>query len=209
MKPQEQLTIALGCSLIFLCSCSSVGTKFSHQPEVLVLGQLKSSEYVQYFGKPTEAHAKMNADGQYELAEYDYHMNQLGTVCSRILMLEFKRGVLNGFEFSSSFDEDVTKVNLPGVDQIRAGVGKLSQNDVAAVLGQPSGKAFCPTLLPDYKDRCAKGSEIWAWLSVGKIKVGFAGRAEAELKEMYVIFDSDGKVIDVQTEENKKYITHN
>jgi hypothetical protein len=209
MKLQQKLTVALGCSLVFLCSCASIGTNFSPKPDVLKLGQLKSSEYVQYFGKPEVVQTKVNADGHYEVAQYAFLQNNFGTVSGRVLLLEFKNGVLNGYGFLSSFDEDKSKADLAGIDQVRNGIGKSSQSDVLAILGQPGGKVYCPTTLKDFKDRCGKGTEIWGWFAAGKISIGFGmpGQTSVKTTDIYVVFDASGKVTDVQTEESAGKVT--
>jgi hypothetical protein len=209
MKLQIKLILFLSGSLLMLCSCASFGPDFHPNPAVLKLGQFKSSECIKLFGESNGTQYKTTSDGKYELVNYQYTKNILGSVNSRLLILEFKDGVLNAYEFSSSFDEDKTKADLQGADHLREGIGKLSQDDVTHALGEPDGKSLCPTTLSDYKDKCAKGTEIWAWFSTDKLKFGFSNHYDEKATTVYVIFDANGKVSDVQTEENNQTIYHN
>ena len=209
MKLQIKLVFILSSSLIFLCSCASFGPNFHPNPTALKLGQLKSSEYIKLFGEPNGTQYKTTLDGKYEIANYQYTQNTLGTVSSRVLVLEFKNGVLNGYEFASSFDEDKTKADLQSVDHLRDGIGKLSHDDVIKALGEPDGKSLCPSTLSDYKDKCAKGTEIWAWFITEKLKFGFSNHVDEKETDVYIIFDVNGKIADVQTEENNQRIYHN
>jgi hypothetical protein len=197
------------CLLVLICSCRSFGPNFYPNPDALKLGQLKISESEQLFGEPTEKQNKTTVDGKYEIVNYHFTQNRLGTVSSRLLVLEFKDGILNSYEFVSSFDEDKTKVDLQGIDHLRSEIGKLSRNDVIAVLGEPDGKAVCPSIVEDYKDKCQKGVEIWGWFAADKVKFGFSNHVDVKDTNIYVAFDANGKIADVQTEENNRRIYHN
>jgi hypothetical protein len=209
MKLQGKMILLVACSFGLFCSCASLGPDFHPNPSALKLGQLKNSEYIQLFGEPNEKQNKTTIDGKYEIVNYEYIKNSLGMVSSRVLILEFKNGILNGYEFVSSFDEDKTKVNFQSADRLRAGINKLSQSDVIAALGEPNGKALCPSTLSDYKDRCAKGAEIWGWFMTEKLRYGFSHSVDVKSTDVYVVFNAAGKVVDVQTEENSQKIYHN
>ncbi len=200
-RPLKQVFIAF--SLALLSSCASIGTKFdSRNAAALELRQLKSSEYLRLFGKPFSTTTSTTADGKYEIVKYIYGFGDIGTARSRVLLMEFKEGVLNSYILGSSFDEDRTTVDPKRVEALKAETGKFSKEDVIAAMGRPHGKAFCPSLLPDYKDRCNKASEIWAWLTWDKVPTLGGGTMNG--MTAYVLFNGDGKMVEVQTHENTR-----
>lgn len=62
-------------------------------------------------------------------------------------MLEFKEDILNAKIYNSGFKEDITAFNLNESVKIKPGIS--SKDDVIKFLGQPSGKALCPSTLED------------------------------------------------------------
>jgi hypothetical protein len=164
---------------------------------VLELGELKVSEYPERFGKPTLVGRKTTTEGSFDVVRFrDVKANLAGGASGRELVLEFKEGVLNGFFYVSSFDEDRTNADLTKMDEIK--VGASTREDVARILGRPQGKARCPTVLRDFKDSCDKGKEIWAWTSADNAETR---KAPLKASYVYVAFDSDGKVVDKETTE--------
>ena len=193
------LPVFLLCALG--AGCASVGSKFSlKSADALELRQLKSADYVRLFGNPVTKETKTTTDGKFEIAKYVYAFADLGTARSRVLFLEFRNGDLNAFIYSSSFTEDKTKAEGGDVETLKAGIGRLGQSDALAALGKPHGRALCPSMLQDYKDRCGKGAEIWAWVTMETIAT--LGGKGAKTRSIFVSFDASGKISDVQTEES-------
>jgi hypothetical protein len=197
MKIAKMLAqILLIASLALLSSCATFGTAFNLQEsDKLQLGKTQTSDAVSLFGKPYSTDKKSNADGNYEIFAYNYAQNSFGTIGIKLMALEFKEGKLNGYFFTSSFKSDKTQFDLKITDSLKAGIGHLTQEDVLAAIGKPNGKVMCPTTLSDFKKRCAKGTETWAWL------MNEASGKSIKTISLYVSFDASGKISGVDTEE--------
>ncbi len=101
------------------------------------------------------------------------------------MALEFKDGLLNGYVYYSSFDEDRTKVPRSNIDGII--IGKSTKDDILTLFGKPHGKILCPTTFSNLKVKCDKATEIWLW-----------NQLERGYKMMAVSFNKDGEVIDLE-----------
>ena len=196
MKIQNTFISALFvCPLVLLCSCASFGDKFSTPPaDRLEFGKLTPADAITLFGKPRLTATKITPDGSYEVYKYAYAQADISAVSSRVLLLEFKEGKLNGYYFWSSFNADKTKVNLQNVDKLKAGFGKLTKDDVMALMGKPDGKAICPSVLEDFKDRCTKNTEVWGWYMTDNVSLWTMGPQKVKTEELYVSFDNSGKI---------------
>lgn len=161
-----QLALAI-MVLVSSTACATVGRSFNHTNVlILEIGALKSDAYQRVFGKPWNVQTSTNSDGKFEDIRFLYARGDIATSTARVLDLESRDGVLNAWIYISGFDEDRTVVDLALTDKIQKGIHR--QNEVQALLGKPHGKAVCPSLLVDYKDRC-KGVEIWAWGALNKL----------------------------------------
>ncbi|HSY10418.1 MAG TPA: hypothetical protein VK840_05835 [Candidatus Dormibacteraeota bacterium] len=201
MKIQKAFALLLfGSSLIFLCSCASVGTKF-RPPDVdtLQFGKMQTSDALTLFGKPHFMVKDTTADGSFEIYKYEYTKIVFGNVSQRVLLLEFKEGKLNGYFCWSSFKQDKSRFDPKAVDKLKAGTGKLTNSDVLALVGKPDGKALCPSTIVDFKERCAKNTEVWGWYMKDNISVW--DPENIKITELFVSFDANSKVSDVESEE--------
>ncbi|HEY5909985.1 MAG TPA: hypothetical protein VJA21_05215 [Verrucomicrobiae bacterium] len=186
------------------CGCASVGKDFKYQGAgSLELKQTRSSDYQALFGKPNSVEMKETSEGKFELVRYLYAYADMGSARSRVLDMEFRDGTLNSYHYLSSFDKDKTTVNADQLKQIQRGVSK--KEDVLQLLGKPHGKALCPSYDADFKDKCGKGAEIWLWTVMGKASTfGVAyGGDQIEVHNIFVIFDKDGVVTEVESSQTK------
>ncbi len=90
-------------------------------------------------------------------------------------------------------------IDLAKVDQLKVEIAKLTRDDVVAALGQPDGKALTSSTLQDFKDQSTQGAEVWGWFVVDRINMPLVGSSPTKGTYVYVIFDANGKVKDVQT----------
>ena len=184
--------------------CASVGADFSYKgPASLRLGQTNAADCSSMFGTPKSTTAKKTADGDFEEALYVHAYADMGTARARSLSLEFRNGLLNAYNFVSSFDEDKTNVNADGFKDIKR--GQSTKADVLRLLGEPQGKALAPSENADFKEKLKKGAEAWGWTAIGKLSTfgHVYGGAQATTLSMYVVFDANGVVTDVE-EANKQ-----
>lgn len=205
MKMQRALVVVLFAgSLSFLCSCFTVGTKFTlPNPDKLQLGTLQPADCITLFGKPTSTESKTTAGASYVFYKYDDSLVRALSVSERVLYLEFKDGRLNGYFLWSSFNEDKTKVDMNNVDKLKSGVGKLTKGDVLNMVGKPNAKAFCPTMIYELKEDCATNTEVWGWYMRGE---SGADPANFDFSQIYVWFDTSGKISSVESGERKNEV---
>ena len=203
MKIQKTFSLLLlTSSLMFLCSCYTVGTKFTlPDTDKLQLGKLQLVDCITLFGKPTSTGIKTTAGASYVFYKYDDSLVRALSVSERVLLLEFKDGKLNGYFLWSSFNEDKTKVDMKNVDKLKAGVGKLTKGDVLNMVGKPNAKAFCPTMIDVLKEDCAMNTEVWGWYMRSE---SGADPAIFDLSQIYVWFDSSGKISSVKADDRKE-----
>jgi len=195
-----KVTLPLALAVSMLCGCASVGRDFKHQNTAsLALGETRSSDYQTLFGKPNSVEVKDTADGKFELIRYLYAYADMGSARTRLLDLEFRDSLLNSYHYMSSFDKDKTVMNADQLQGIQRGTSKKS--DVLQLLGKPHGMARCPSHDADFKDRCAKGAEVWLWTVVGKVSTFGAayGGDQVEIQNIFVVFDNEGVVTEVET----------
>ena len=118
-----QTLVVIQCAflVVLLSSCATTRERFNYaNVPALELGQLRIEEYPERFGKPTLVGRKTTSEGNFDVVRFrEVKGNLAGGASGRELVLEFKEGVLNGFFYVSSFDEDRTNVDLAKTDQIK------------------------------------------------------------------------------------------
>jgi len=201
---EEQMTIlarlsqfTLAVLLIVFCTACAGGRDFNYKTvPTLEIGSLRSTDYQDIFGKPWGAKTTTTSDGKFESAFFQYTQQNMTTSMGRFLGMEFRDGRLNAWLYISTFDDDRTAVDLAATDKIRKTIS--TKSEVQGVLGKPHGKALCPSLIEDYKDRC-KSAELWAWAGTnGPVTLGEGGR---ELSTIFILFDRDGIVTQIETDQ--------
>ncbi len=187
--------------LIFLGGCASVGKEFNYQNlSSLELGKTSSSDYVSMFGDPTNVEVKQTSDGKFELVGFVYAHANVGTAKVRELNLEFRDGLLNSYAYASSFKEDQTLVDLDRLSEIERGT--TLKGDVVILLGEPDGKARCPSESAWSEGKCSFGTEMWIWHGMNRLSTfgSTFGRAQLSTKNAFVIFDDAGVVVELGSE---------
>jgi outer membrane protein assembly factor BamE (lipoprotein component of BamABCDE complex) len=188
-----------------LSGCASVGHDFkTANVSSLQLGQTRDTEYQAMFGKPSAHLITKNSDGSFDAVRYVYAYADMGSARARALEMEFRNGVLNAYNYVSSFDKDKTSVTADQMQKIERGVSK--KDEVLRILGNPCGKALCPCYLAPFKDKCGKGTEIWTWTAMEKLSTfGHAfGGDQIQSSTLIVAFDKAGVVTEVESEQTKK-----
>jgi hypothetical protein len=151
----------LPCLALLVCSCVSVGKKFELPDATrLRIGELTPTEAHATFGNPAGIEKKMTSNGNFEMYGYAYGNMGFSKANVRLMTLEFKNGKLNGYSLGSTFEKDKTLADLSKAAEIKAGIGRLTKEDVIRIAGQPNGRYLCPTLWEDYKGKCEAGMEL-------------------------------------------------
>jgi hypothetical protein len=188
---RDALSVTLIC---LLCGCATMGRDFNHQNiDSLEIGQTRSSDYQAMFGKPIFIEVKENADGKFEWARYTYAYSDLGATDVRLLDLEFRNGLLNAYNHISSFDKDKTVGSADQLSQITRGTSKKS--DVLLTLGKPHGMARCPSYMPDFQNRCSKGTEVLEWAFVD-VLASRGGKLTGH--NIFIVFDKNDIVTNME-----------
>ena len=186
-----------------MTGCASVGGNFKYENiSQLKLGDNAALDYKTIFGKPRSRSMVTNPDGDYENVRFLYAHANLAVAQSRLLDLEFRNGVLNAYFHISSFDADRTNVNNGLWGEIKS--GQTTKDEVLSLLGEPHGKALCPSNHVDFKEKCKDGKEIWVWCSMSKLSTFGAayGSQKVRTKTLFAVFDENGIVVNVYTTES-------
>lgn len=186
------ILILVGIILVsFFSGCASVGRDFNYQhPTKLELARTTSKKAFELFGVPYRSASISNKNGDSKIMRYTYAYGDLGGVTARALILEFKEETLNAYLYSSGFPEDTTEFEFEASKKIKVG---SSQRDVLNILGDPSGKAICPSNLGDFAKECEQGKGIWAWAFYSKSKS--FDIHNIKFRTVYIIFDENGIVL--------------
>jgi len=150
-------------ALFYTGGCASVGQQFD-QTKVpgLQIGTMHDTDYRGVFGEPQNVTKESGTDGTFETATYTYAHADLSSARARQLILEFRDGVLNGYNYVSSFDEDKTSANSAAAASIQRAAS--TRDDVLRLMGPPSGKARTPTRMEGFVKADKPGVfEIWVW----------------------------------------------
>ena len=197
--PVKSLRHSLVLFTLIIGGCASVGKNFSyHQYQSLEIGKTSSEDYRAIFGNPLIVTTEDTDDEKVEVANYVYASANLGSARSRALILEFKDGLLNSYMYASSFEEEKPILDIAALEKIERGV--TSREDAVRTLGEPYGKAKCPSKAPSFKDRCESVEDVYAWSLVEKLStfgVAFGG-SRPQSQSVFLGFNSSGKVESVQ-----------
>lgn len=187
--------------VLFLNGCVTTGKMFQFKNvSQLDLGNIKSNEYKDLFGKPQFVSTETNDNGRYEKATYylsNVNCLSLNTTTRR-LVLEFKDGILNGYDYISGFKKDKTQANLTEIERVK--IKQSTKMDVLKFFGTPTGKALCPSTLYRMPTiNLENGDEIWSWQALDNSILQEAST------QLFIIFDQNELVTKTATfnKENK------
>jgi outer membrane protein assembly factor BamE (lipoprotein component of BamABCDE complex) len=175
-------------------ACASVGRKFDFENRTrLALGHTTKAQAIELLGEPRNKASLSNQDGNFEHFQYLYSYGDLGGAAARVLFLEFKAGVLNAYSYASGFEEDSTEFDYDASAKVTA--GKSKKQEVLKLLGEPTGKARCPSYQGDYVGKFKGATDIWLWAHTSKSK----GLDKESIKSMnvFVSFDVRGVARDI------------
>ncbi len=196
VRTRHYKVLALFLVFFLTTGCASTGKQFNYQRwSELELGKTTEADTRSLLGTPMNTSTLSNEDGTYSVLRFQYvKANVVTGVASRVLIAEFKDGVLNSFAYNSGFPEDSTDFDIEASQGVR--VGKSTVDDVERIVGKPTGKARCPSMLDDYKTRCDKGSTVWLWVYTSKTKGLDVGSIRQ--KVFVVVFDDSGVAVHVE-----------
>ena len=180
-----------------LFGCSTTGNKFNYQNRMnLELGVTSINDAIKLVGKPEETKTVSNYEGNYKILTYIYTYGDIaGGAAIRLLYLEFKDDKLNAHLYSSDFKEDKTEFDFSKSKNLK--VGQSSKDDVEQLLGEPSGKAICPSTLRDYPKKCQNATEIWSWTYTNVYQE--YDNFNTRTMSTYISFDEKGIIVDMET----------
>lgn len=197
--------VAVMALMIVLTGCASFGHQFNYQAAAgLELGQTRISEYKQIFGRePESSGAFKTTGGIVTVTGYSYSSANAGTVRVRRLVLEFKNGLLNAYNYASSFEDNKTELPSDQINRIQKGVS--TKTDVLSVLGKPHGQGNCPSFI--FKFPCRDGKEVWKWGAAAQMNTfAAAAGAHPQSKNVFVSFGADDIVTKVLVVEGDRAV---
>ena len=184
----------------YLVGCASAGESFNYENlSSLELGETKSSDYVRLFGDPITVETKENSNGSFQLVFYAYATANIGNASARDLNLEFRDGLLNAYSYVSSFKEDQTLADMGQLSVVERATTRGS--DIEDILGEPNGKARCPSEVENFKSWCSTGAEVWVWRGLNRLSTfgSVFGGAQPNTNSVFVVLDNEGLVVDFGT----------
>jgi hypothetical protein len=160
----------VSCALILAIisiGCATVGKEFNYSRRSdLVIGETMQADAEKLLGEPVKSSSVSNENGSFKVLQYAYAYADPTGAKARVLNVEFKNDFLNALIYNSGFPEDSTAFNIEAFSQISRTVS--TKTDVKRIMGEPSGKALCPTSFVDFKSACENGTEVWAWVYTQK-----------------------------------------
>jgi hypothetical protein len=149
--------------------CASVGKEFNYAKRSdLVIGKTTMKDAEQMFGSPFKSSTVSNADGEFQVMRYSYAYADITGAKARTLTLEFRNNLLNASIYNSGFSEDSTEFKTEVLPQVNR--GSSNKVDVLRIMGEPTGKARCPSSFSDFKSICENSTEVWIWVYTQKSK---------------------------------------
>jgi hypothetical protein len=192
-------------ALLFpVCLISGCATTQQHRAysdtSALVLGKTTIAECRVLYGEPKETDSQSSAGGRTEVFRYGEASERWTKMCVRLLAVEFKDGILNGFVFVSSYPEDRTSYALTNLTQVEWGVS--TKDEVTELLGKPHGRFLCPTTLFDGNCKIT-GREVWVFTNLQPIPIlTSAGHMFSLPIDLTTItFDQHGLAMDITKKE--------
>lgn len=158
---------SLACCILALAliGCASSKVQFNHNNRSnLVIGKTSEKEVLQLMGgEPGSVSMVADEKGSRDTIGYfNYERDNSGNFSVRSINLEFRNNLLNAYRYTSTFTEDAIDSEFRGLSEITKDVS--NKFDVLRALGEPSGKAFCPTVFAgEHQIHCSNGTELWMW----------------------------------------------
>ncbi len=173
-------------------ACASAGKRFKYENRSqIALGRTTPNQAREILGRPFKTAQINTPEGAFEILRFEYASANLSGATARVLITEYKSGVLNSYVYSSGFAEDSTDFDMEASASIKTGDSTMA--DVEALMGPPTGRAYCPSVLDDYKTRCEGSHSILLWQYVSKTRGLNVGSAQS--KSVFVMFDEAGQVL--------------
>lgn len=182
--------------VLMVMGCASAGKDFGYtKRSELVVGKTTQNDAEQLLGTPFKSSTVSNADGDFQVLRYAYAQADLTGSRARVLIIEFKNNLLNAHIYNSGFSEDSTDFKIEALPQIIRGVS--NKTDVARIMGEPTGKAHCPSSIIDFKTICENGTEVWVWVYTSKSKG--LNTMTMKSRSIKLAFDSNGVTTNIES----------
>lgn len=203
----KEISSLLSLCLLFLNGCVSLmnietgkyfGLEDAHR---WTIGATTRDEFINYFGnKPLSANSKEINTSLIETFVYQYAKIKGKKIFMRLILAEFKDGILNGYIVESNMPGDYVTPNFALRYEIKNGVS--SKEDVLHLLGTPMGKALFPTELdhPNLNEQDKmRMREVWHYAKIRADIVDW-GMSETGVSMLSIGFNENGIVVGKQFE---------
>jgi len=185
MKKYSKLFLVV--FLLTATGCATVGKDFNffdYNYIPLEIGKSTPDDAYMKIGDPMSKSTSVKDGANYETFKYLFSGSQ-----TKVLIAEFKEGLLNAYVAMILKQETPLFV----ANEIELIVeGKSNKEFLENMFGKPQGKAVCLSLLPDYRNLCKKGDEVWRWY----------GQDNKKQVTLSVVFDDKGIVSYVERKDS-------
>lgn len=184
--------IAAGMTFVFLVAggCTA-GTQFTRPPaESLELGKTTSEAIRGRLGNPFRESTVIKNGENITALVYSYATAEpyVEKIPARAMAFYFSKGVLVGYEYTSSFDEDKTDFDDTKVSEIKK--GETTAERIIELFGQAGGRYIFPMIA----ERDGTGL-VYLYTRTDKNPMG--GLKGTRTKLLIVVLDPGRKVTDV------------
>lgn len=184
----------LAAMLVFaglLAGCAG-GKEFTRpNADALVLGKTTEQEIRQHAGDPRRQGTVLRNGETLTTLSYAYALAvpYVDDVKTRAMGFYFLKGVLVGYDFTSSFDEDKTRFDDSKIGRIQR--GQTRRQDVTALFGKPGGLYVYPLI----KD---KASLALVYYFIDSERHPFGATVKQSRKLLVISVDGQGVVTDFE-----------
>lgn len=186
-------TAAAITALLLACGGCTVGTEFTRpSPASLALGKTTRAEISDRLGKPYREATNIQEGKVIKTLVYSHATAApyVENVKTRAMAFHFYEGVLVGYDFLSSYDEDKTDFDESRVEQIKK--GETGETQVVELFGLPGGRYIYPMT----KER-GQTALVYQYLRMDRTGLRGGAVTQSSRKNLRVILGADGKVVDI------------
>ena len=182
--------------VLWVCACATGPTHRTYTDTTgLLIGKTTPAECKAMFGEPKETANQTNGEGDVETFRYVKGTDSDAEWYARVLQLEFKDGVLNGFSTGSSFRADRSTFVVTNVAKIEFATS--TKDEVRQLLGDPHGVFRCPSRMAG-GDCKFTGREIWLYADLHPVSLLRRGPKHFFNGSVCrIVFDNHNLVIDI------------
>ncbi len=185
-------TLGLSALLMIGSGCTA-GTMFIRPPsESLVLGKTTPGEISSRLGTPYREATNIQEGKVIKSLVYSYAVTipYVPTIPAKTMAFHFADGILVGYDFLSSFEEDKTDFDESRVEYIKK--GETGEARIVELFGAPGGRYIYPMVKEP-----GQTALVYQYVRVDRIVSTPGAVTQSARKNLRVTLGPDGKVADI------------